>query len=47
MQPCKILFIKHIEDLENVQRNKEKEKGESAGCQVSSSKMSKSLHIKN
>jgi hypothetical protein len=27
MQPCKTLFIKHIGDLENVQRNKKKEKG--------------------
>ncbi len=27
---------KHIVDLENVQRNKKKEKGEFPGCQVSS-----------
>jgi hypothetical protein len=28
MQPCKTLFIKYTVDLENVQRNKKKEKGE-------------------
>jgi hypothetical protein len=32
----KTLFIKHIGDLKNVHKNKKKEKGESAGCQVSS-----------
>jgi hypothetical protein len=30
---------KHTVDLENVQRNKKKEKGEALGCQVSSSKV--------
>jgi hypothetical protein len=33
--------------LENVQKNKKKEKGEVTGGQVSSNQMSKSLHVKN
>jgi hypothetical protein len=47
MLEYKTLFIKHIGDLKYVHRNKKKEKGESAGCQVSSRSMSNPLHIKN
>jgi hypothetical protein len=47
MNPCKPLIINTIVDLENVQRNKKKEKGEVTGHQVSSNYMSKSLYIKN
>jgi hypothetical protein len=32
MQPYKTLFINTLVDLENVQRNKKKEKGEFKGC---------------
>jgi hypothetical protein len=46
MKPCKTLFI-HTMDLKNVQKNMKKEKGEFIGHQVSSNKMSKSLHVKN
>jgi hypothetical protein len=38
MKPCKTLFI-HTVDLENVQMNKKREKGEFTGCQVSSNWM--------
>jgi hypothetical protein len=34
VQPCKTLLINTV-DLENVQRDKIKEKGEFTGCQVS------------
>jgi hypothetical protein len=34
---------KHIVDLENVRRNKKKEKGEFSGCQVSSNYMSNKI----
>jgi hypothetical protein len=37
----------HTLNLENVQSYKKKEKGEVAGCQVSSNYMSKSLRVKN
>jgi hypothetical protein len=46
MKPWKTLFI-HTMDLENVQKNMKKEKGEVIGHQVSSNKMSKSLHVNN
>jgi hypothetical protein len=36
MQPWKTFFFKHIGGLGNVQRNKEKKKGEFIGCQISS-----------
>jgi hypothetical protein len=38
MQPYKSLFINTLVDLEHVQRNKKKEKGEFRGCQVSQTK---------
>jgi hypothetical protein len=36
LKPCKTLLINTAIALENVQRNKKKEKGEFTGCQVSS-----------
>jgi hypothetical protein len=36
LKPCKTLLINTAIALENVQRNKIKEKGEFTGCQVSS-----------
>ncbi len=39
-------IYKHIEDLENVQKNKKNEKGELKRHQVSSNLMSKSFHVK-